>query len=124
MNTVPEKKRLLLVCRKAPYGDSLARAALDVALAAAAFEQRLDVLFMGDGVWQLLPNQQAAAIQEKSLEATLASFPLYDIEHCYVCDASLQTRQLDIEALAGKLVGLDQSALAEFIDAHDQVLSF
>ena len=43
------RKRALVIIRHSPYGSSLGRAALDTALAMAAFEQPVDILFMGDG---------------------------------------------------------------------------
>jgi len=38
-------KRILIICRKAPYGNSLSREALDIALAASVFDQSLALLF-------------------------------------------------------------------------------
>jgi tRNA 2-thiouridine synthesizing protein C len=118
------RKTLLLVCRQAPYNGTLARAALELGLAAAAFNQTIDLLFLDDGVWQLLPDQEAAAIDRKSLSATVASLSLYDLETLYVAERSLAARQLDFRELAGTVRVLDDAALAEFMDAHDQVLSF
>ena len=40
------QRSLLLVFRRAPYGGSSGRAGLDLAMAAAAFEQPVSLLFM------------------------------------------------------------------------------
>ncbi len=119
-----KRKKVLVVCRRAPYGDSLSRAALDVVLAGAAFNQDLSVLFLDDGVWQLMPQQQASSIEQKSVAATLESLPLYDVEQFYVAAASLQQRQLSPSELAGNVALLDDSSLTSFIESHDQVLGF
>ena len=118
------EKKLLLICRRAPDGNPLARAALDVALAAAAFDRPLSVLFMDDGVWQLLPGQSASSIDAKSVRATLDSLPLYDIEQFHVCGESLEDRGIELNTLPGELVALDSATLGPFIESHDQVLSF
>ena len=118
------KKKLLLIFRHGPYGNKLSRAGLDVALAAAAFDQQINTLFMDDGVWQLLPDQDAAAIDSKNIHSTLQSMPLYDLESFHVDSSSLAVRQLEPEQLDGKLVLLNPEELAGFIDRHDQVLSF
>jgi tRNA 2-thiouridine synthesizing protein C len=118
------KKKLLLVNRHPPYGTNLARAALDVALAAAAFEQEIALLFLDDGVWQLLPQQDAARIESKSIQRTLMSMPLYDIDTFYASARSLRERGLEPAGLLGNTVALEPEALAAFIEAHDQVLSF
>jgi tRNA 2-thiouridine synthesizing protein C len=118
------KKKLLLIFRHGPYGNKLSRAGLDVALAAAAFEQDLHVLFMDDGVWQLLPEQSAQSIDSKNVHSTLQSMPLYDLASFHVDAGSLEQRQLLPSQLDGELVLLGDNELATFIDSHDQVLSF
>jgi tRNA 2-thiouridine synthesizing protein C len=72
-------KRILVVCRRAPYGESFAREALDMAMAAAAFDQRVAMLFLGDGALQLVAGQQARAIGQKALDKQLGALPLYDV---------------------------------------------
>lgn len=115
---------MLLVLRRGPYGNALARASLDVALAAAAFEQDVHLLFMDDGVWQLLPGQQPADIAAKNLHKTLQSMPLYDIESFYVETESLLQRQLSPSQLDGSVHLLGAEDLPAFMDGFDQVLGF
>jgi tRNA 2-thiouridine synthesizing protein C len=119
-----ERTKILIVCRQAPYGSGLAKAALDVALAAAAFDQELSLLFLDDGVWQLLPGHDPADINQKNINATLESMPLYDINQFYVGEADLTERQLSSDDLQGNIVALTAAELGEFLDRHDQVLSF
>ena len=76
-------KKTLLISRQSPYSSQLARAALDAALAAAVFEQNVSVLFMDDGVWQLLSQQQTTAVETKNLEKTLRSLEHYDLDRLY-----------------------------------------
>ena len=117
-------KKLLIVCRRAPYGSSLPRAALDIALAAAALGQNPQLLFMDDGVFQLLPAQQTADIAAKSLHSTLQSLPLYDIEAFYVDRQSLQQRGLSEDLLAGELRLLNGAQIRQLFDRHQHILSF
>ncbi|MDX1735029.1 MAG: sulfurtransferase complex subunit TusC, partial [Halioglobus sp.] len=86
-------RRTLLVIRHSPYGGSLARSAVDTALAAAAFDQPVTLLFMGDGVLQLLPGQDSKAAGMKNIGRQLASLPLYDIDKVYLdSDAAARYR--------------------------------
>ncbi|MET0380012.1 MAG: sulfurtransferase complex subunit TusC [Spongiibacteraceae bacterium] len=118
------KKTFLLICRHAPYGNSRAREALDVALTAATFDQPVTMLFLGDGVLQLLRDQQPAAIAQKALDKQLAALPLYDVETIYVEAAALLARGLDSADFALPVQVLTSEQIARQIDTHDVVLGF
>jgi tRNA 2-thiouridine synthesizing protein C len=119
-----EPKRILIVCRKAPYGNSLAREALDVALATSVFEQDLSLLFLDDGVWQLVPEQDSSAINSKNLSKPLSALPLYDINEIYIDSEALASRQLSADALVLPTKPLLKRDIGLFIDGFDSVLSF
>ena len=119
-----ERKRLLLVIRHSPYGSSLARASLDVALAAAAFDQQISLLFAGDGVLQLLPGQDCESRGVKNVGRLLSSLPLYGIEHIYVDAEAAQRYQLDLGAAPVRALALDPDAIRQFMGSHDQLLGF
>lgn len=118
------KKSFLIINRKAPYGSSAARDALDVALTISVFEQRLSLLFIEDGVLQLLPEHNAAAIGQKNLSANLAMLEMYDIDQLYVCSHALQQRGICPADIKLNITLLDQRGIAALIKQQDQVLSF
>lgn len=118
------KKTILLVCRKAPYGNSLAKEALDIALAGAAFEQQLQVLFTGDGVLQLLNQQNTQPIGTKNISKHLAAFPLYDLNDIYVDQQSLQQRGLETSDLLSNVRFCDTQELTQIMDEADVVFNF
>lgn len=119
-----DPKRILIVCRKAPYGSSLAREALDIALATSVFDQTLALLFMGDGVWQLLPGQDSSDIPSKNLSKQLSALPLYDVSEIYIDSQALAQRQLDADSLVVKTKPLATEDIGHFINRFDTVLSF
>jgi len=119
-----ERKRLLLIIRHSPYGSSLARASLDVALAAAAFDQAISLLFAGDGVLQLLPGQDSGPLGVKNLGRLLASLPLYDIDQVYVDAETARRYQLDLAAAPLPARALEREAMGELIAAHEHLLGF
>ena len=114
----------LAVIRQAPYGNSLARTAIDVSLANAAFDQPVALLFMGDGVLQLLPAQDAAALGRKNLARLLASLPLYGIEQVYVDAEAAERYQVDLEQSPLAAVPLDEAAMLALLRKHDHLLGF
>ena len=60
-------KQILCISRHAPYSGNLAREALDTVLAAAVFDQAIGLLFMDDGVYQLLQEQQNITLDKKNI---------------------------------------------------------
>ncbi len=93
------KKTLTFITRKAPYGQSYAKACLDMVLSASVFDQQLNYVFMDDGVYQLLKHQAPAAIHAKNLSAAFPALELYDIEQVFVDEASLLARGMNADSL-------------------------
>ena len=116
-------KRILLVCRKAPYGNALARETAEIALAAGAFDQELAIAFIGDGVWQLLDQQDSTDIQQKNHQKLLSAFELYGISESYVESEALTERQIDQSRLSLAAKPADQQQLAELFQQADIVLT-
>ncbi len=124
MNNIPSKK-LLFISRHAPYGSSLAKDALDAILAASAYDQQLSLLFMDDGVFQLLANQAPGNIGQKSFAAILPALPLYEINSIYVHYESLVKRQIKINELVIESIQIiDSTAICSLLAEQDQLLSF
>lgn len=117
-------KRFLVISRRPPYGSSHARDALDTALTTAVFEQPVSMLFLDDGVYQLLQAQQPGGIQQKNLGATLSALPMYDIDQLYACSNAMQSRGLGVDDCLLPVQLLDTDAIAQLIRTHDVVLSF
>ena len=113
---------MLVVFTQAPYTGSLARSGLDLALAAAAFEQPLSVLFIGEGVLQLLPEQDTTKLGIRNMAKTLASMPLYGVETLYVDAHSLDTLGIAKTCLPDYCETLAPSAVRELLSNHDHVV--
>lgn len=119
-----KQKHFLVVCRHPPYGESFAREALDVAMAAAAFDQKISMLFLGDGVLQLATAQLPAAIEQKSLEKQLGALALYDIDDIYVDAEACTERKLGAGDLSLPATPLNRDAIAALLSRCDIALNF
>ncbi|QIB67386.1 sulfurtransferase complex subunit TusC [Kineobactrum salinum] len=118
------RQSILVISRHAHQGSSLARAALDTALSCAAFEQPVALLFQGEGVLQLLPEQDCSALRVRNLRKVIDSLPLYDIDCIYV-DAEAATEfALSADQLPACARLLDGPALQRLLTQHDHVLAF
>ena len=120
------RKKILVVSRHAPYGTSIARDAIDAVLASAAYDQDLSLLFMDDGVFQLISNQNPADIEQKNIGSMLKALPLYGVDNIFVHRESLIARGIAEDELLIpnlKILG-GGSAVHKLIVRQDQLLSF
>ena len=118
-------KSIAFVFTRAPHGSSSGREGLDAALATAALCDRVSLFFIGDGVLQLSENQQPERVLARNYIATFGVLPLYDVEQCYLCAASLAERGLSPEAtrvLPAEV--LDSATLHARLRAADHILTF
>ncbi len=122
--TNDSEKKILIICRRPPYGNSLAREALEVTLAASAFDQDISILFTGDGVFQLLKDQSSDSIASKNHLKLLAAFPLYDIEQLFVDRHSLDERKLSEHNCCLPIQLIDDASCRTFLRQFNSVLSF
>ncbi|MEX2475581.1 DsrE family protein [Marinobacter sp.] len=70
----------LIIIDQPPYGSWEGREALDMAFSLAAFDQPVSLLFCGLGVNWLRKGQDAAKVQQKSVERNLAAAPIFGVE--------------------------------------------
>lgn len=118
-------KRIAFVFLSAPHTTSAGREGLDALLATSAFSENITVFFIGDGVLQLLPDQQPDKVLARDYISTFKALELYDIEQCYLCAASLRDRGLLIEMQRIiKAEPLEPEALREMLNSFDTVITF
>lgn len=118
-----EKKRVLFVLQHAPLGGSLARAGIDTALAYAAFDQPVSVLFSGAGVLQLAPDADCQRLGRRDLRRIIESMPLYDIEAVFADAAALSAYGLP-DDLPPFVERVDADAIRALHEHCDHILSF
>ena len=117
-------KKFMFVNRKAPYGTVYALEALEVVLISAAFDQDVSMVFVDDGVYELVKGQNTKAIGMKNFSPTYRALEGYDIEKLYVDEESLKARGLTTEHLLVPVEVLNAAQLAELMDQQDVVISF
>jgi tRNA 2-thiouridine synthesizing protein C len=116
-------KSMLIISRQAPWAGPTAREALDIALSGGAFDLPMGLLFLDDGVFQLLASQQPAALQQKDLSANLQALPMFGVEELFVSRRSLAERGLNDAPLILPVERLDDTALTLLLDRFDQVVT-
>lgn len=104
-----------------PHGSDSASQALDTALACAAFDQHVTVIFQDDGVWQLHPQPVDSPLGDKSLLAQFKLMDLYGVAAVQICAESLRHAGLNIEQLALPAQPLSRAEIGTELANLDQV---
>lgn len=115
---------LLVILTQPPLTGLRGREGLDVALVSSTFDQNTALLFMGEGVLQLLPEQQPDCLQLKGTQAMLKALPLYDLDQVYVEQAALERYSLSADALLLPVEVLDAVELQQLIRRSRHLLSY
>ncbi|MFC3285260.1 sulfurtransferase complex subunit TusC [Litchfieldella rifensis] len=123
MNDIPEGD-LLVILRHGPHGSSWLREGLEAALVAAAFGQRVSLLFLGDGAMALLDGQQVGPLGQKGTQPMLEMLGMYDIDTLLVDDRALAERGIDVDDLSVPVSRLEGGTIAGVLARHRQILNF
>jgi tRNA 2-thiouridine synthesizing protein C len=117
-------KKFMFVNRKAPYGTIYALEGLEVVLISAAFDQDVSLVFLDDGVYQLVKGQSTKGIDVKNFSPTYRALEGYDVEKLYVERESLERRGLTEDRLIVPVEVLSADEITRLMEAQDVVIAF
>lgn len=122
--TGPKIKKFMFVNRKAPYGTIYALESLEVVLITATFDQDVSLVFIDDGVYELVKGQQTKDIGIKNFSPSYRALEGYDVEKLYVDADSLAQRGLSSKDLLVPVEVLDAQQMGQLMAQQDVILSF
>jgi tRNA 2-thiouridine synthesizing protein C len=111
-------RRILFLVAHPPRRGALALETLDELLVGAAFDQKISVLFLGDGVYQLVEGGDTL----DSIARSYRALPTYDIDDLYVDKTAIARRRLSIEELVLPTRPLTRRGIQALVAAHDVVV--
>lgn len=117
-------KKFMFVNRRPPYGSIYALESLEVVLITATFDQDVSLVFIDDGVYELVKGQNTKAIGIKNHSPTYRALDGYDVEKLYVERESMQARGLTEADLLVDVAVLSSAEVADLMAEQDVVLTF
>ena len=117
-------KKVMFVNRKAPYGTIYALESLEVVLITATFDQDVGLVFLDDGVYELMKGQNTKAVGIKNFSPAYRALDGYDVEKLYVERESLEARGLSEAQLLVDVEVLSSAQMGQLMAEQDVVLSF
>ncbi|MDX1488885.1 MAG: sulfurtransferase complex subunit TusC [Acidiferrobacterales bacterium] len=130
MEEIPEEyeggvvKKFMYVNRRAPHGTIYAQECLEVVLIGAAFDQDVSMVFLDDGVYQILKNQDTSDIGTKNFSKTFRALEMYDVEKLYVEKESMDLRGLNEKDLNVPVEVKTSEEIGRLMEQQDVILSF
>ena len=115
------KKKILFINRRAPYGSIYAQEALEIALIGAAFDQQISLALIDDGIFLLRRGQDTEGLQMKRFTAAYRALGDYDIHRVYVERESLLKRGMgegDLAQIPG-VSGGNNTNLVELVSSEE-----
>ncbi|OUR92560.1 hypothetical protein A9Q81_16075 [Gammaproteobacteria bacterium 42_54_T18] len=117
-------KNLLFVFDKPPHSSPATKEGLDAILTASAFGQNVTLLLLGDGIFQLLNNQDPSHLPAKNTASIFQALDMYGIENIVTPCENLKNKGLSLSDLSTPCDILDNTQLAKLYAIQDQILSF
>ena len=121
---VRDKKKLLIIQTKAPYGSSAIQESLDVVLAAGTFDQDISLLISEDACYQLLKPQAPELIDQKNTAKMLNALSIYGIDKIYVDAEQASVRNIQTDAASLNVQFITQAEIQRLYQDADTVLRF
>lgn len=90
---------IVFISSHAPWSSGAPLACLEALMTTAVFDLPTRLVLLGDGVFQLLPDQDGSRLGRKNLPNMFGALGLYGITTIHVDDTSLQQRGLDLASL-------------------------
>jgi len=116
--------RLLYIFTQAPYSRAAGQEGLDAVLVASAFELRVSLLFLHDGIYQLKTEQISQADGLKQFTKTYAALQDFGIEEIYTHDLSRLARGISDDEMIVTTRNVDSDQIRALIAEQDKVFTF
>ncbi|MBA6224834.1 sulfurtransferase complex subunit TusC [Colwellia sp. MB02u-18] len=120
----PRDKTIAIINTQAPFSNAAGKEALDAALIFGSYEQATSLFFLGDGVFQVIGDQNASAIEIKDYLKTFSALEFYDIENIYVCQQSLTERNLSAHFHINNIQVLSNEVFSQRLHQHNVIYRF
>ena len=117
-------KTITFVLTRPAYGSGLNSDAVDAILATSIFDQKINIIFTLDGVYQLSPLQQTDEILIKDYRKGFKALSIYGIENIYVDQESALARGIDKEKCAIDSQWITADEIQNIFTESDHILSF
>lgn len=113
-----------IIIESPPFSTISGKEGIDLSLVCAAFEQTVNLVFVGLGVFHLIKAQDTEAIEDKLHDKQLTGLKFYDIETMYYQHSSLKGFGLKDSDLIEDCEPVEAAKIKAFIGESSQAVIF
>jgi len=117
-------EKVLVMLRKAPYGSVYTAEAFRTIMGIAVFEMDICVVFIDDGVYSLVKDQNPKKLDMKPLGDGFPMLKEFNVNRFVVHDESLSERGLTVDDLVLDVELANSSQVSETVKNYGRVLPF
>ena len=115
-------KTYLFILRKPAHSGAYVQEILDIILTTAAFDQKVSLLLLDDGVFHLKNNQQPESLGMKDTASIFKVLTLYDVNDIYIEEESVHERGLLVSDLVLSVNAIRRKQYSGLLKRFDVVL--
>ena len=116
-------KRFLFIQQNYPFQNIQAFENQELVLAITAFEQRVSLLFIGNGILQLLEKQSTVRMFRKNFTLIFKAANLYGVDAIYVDSTALSRWEIKPEDLMVKTTQITPAEIKVLAKSFDFILA-
>lgn len=116
--------KAVVLLRKAPYGSVYTAEAFRTIMGIAVFEMDICVVFVDDGVYALVKDQNPEKLDMKPLGDGFPMLKDFNVKRFVVHDESLSERGLTADDLVLEVEMANSAQIAELFNEYGKVLPF
>lgn len=120
---VAKMKSLLFIHTSSPHSGIRAQEGLDALLMGSAFAD-CSALFVGEGILQLLKNQDTGHLGQKNFSYTFGALLDYGVEKIFCSRTQLQHYGIDNSDLMLDVIALADEEISALFSSNDVILNF
>ena len=117
-------KNILFVNQQAPHETAFSQEKLQMAMVFGAFELNVSMLFLGDGLFSLMKNQQTQGIGFQNFSRQYRALEqYYGIRHIFVDRDSLEKRELSRKNLLIPVAVINRNEIKRLFHEQDVIIN-
>jgi len=113
-----------IIIRHTPLNGAEFKESIDLGLVCAAFDHKVNLIFVGDGIYNLIPNQSNSVISDKNQVDILKGLEFYDIDSLLVVHESLEKADIERSNLLDQVKIKSRKEIKRLNLAADHLVAF